>query len=271
MLNVRRLCDTLRRDAEVDFGPDKLTRLLRVLCRALRRGQGQRSFFALRPQSADSRYLKAAARLAGDRDHPRTAHAAGAGADGRVPARRRQAIRCWSPASRDELETALQADTTLADLRIENGTGPVCRAALPGRQRGAAPRPHRVFPRRDEHRLNPRRAGASSTSPTTPAGAALPGQNRSRCTRHGQYAGIAIGKAAGGDGFRARPLQPRACRVRAAASPRRAQDVLEMATTEAPPQDPHRARQPPEQQAIVAARAKATTWCWPARARARRG
>ena len=48
-------------------------------------------------------------------------------------------------------------------------------------------------------------------------------------------------------------------------------DVLEMATTEAAHRKILTELANPEQQAIVAARAKATTWCWPARARARRG
>ena len=44
VLNVRRLCDTLRRDAEVDFGPDKLTRLLKSFAEPFGEGKAQRGF-----------------------------------------------------------------------------------------------------------------------------------------------------------------------------------------------------------------------------------
>jgi ATP-dependent DNA helicase RecQ len=64
ILNVRRLCDTLRRDAGVDLEPDKLTRLMKSFAEAFGSGPGQRGFFALRPAGQDNRYLKVITQLA---------------------------------------------------------------------------------------------------------------------------------------------------------------------------------------------------------------
>lgn len=58
ILNIRRLCDTLRREAKVEFDPEKLTRLLKSFAEPFGDGAGQRGFFALRPAGQDSRYIK---------------------------------------------------------------------------------------------------------------------------------------------------------------------------------------------------------------------
>ena len=58
ILNVRHLCDTLRRDAHVDFDPERLTRLLKSFAEPFGEGPGNRGFFALRPHTAETRYLK---------------------------------------------------------------------------------------------------------------------------------------------------------------------------------------------------------------------
>ncbi|MBP6653797.1 MAG: RecQ family ATP-dependent DNA helicase [Propionivibrio sp.] len=58
LLNFRRLCDTLRRDAKVELDPEKLTRLLKSFAESFGGGSGQRGFFALRPAGQDNRYIK---------------------------------------------------------------------------------------------------------------------------------------------------------------------------------------------------------------------
>lgn len=58
LLNVRRLCDILRRDTQVDFDPEKLSRLLKSFAEAFGGDAGQRGFFALRPAGIDNRYIK---------------------------------------------------------------------------------------------------------------------------------------------------------------------------------------------------------------------
>lgn len=58
ILNVRRLCDTLRRDTQVDLDPEKLSRLLKSFAEAFGGGGGQRGFFAMRPAGMDNRYIK---------------------------------------------------------------------------------------------------------------------------------------------------------------------------------------------------------------------
>lgn len=58
LLNFRRLCDTLRREAKVELDPEKLTRLLKSFAESFGGGSGQRGFFALRPAGQDNRYIK---------------------------------------------------------------------------------------------------------------------------------------------------------------------------------------------------------------------
>lgn len=118
ILNVRRLCDTLRRDAQVDFDPDRLTRLLKSFAEPFGEGATNRGFFALRPHAADSRYIKL---LRGWREietirERRMRLACALVAEFQ---RRRQGNTLLVTCKQGELEAALQADTTLADLDID--------------------------------------------------------------------------------------------------------------------------------------------------------
>ena len=115
ILNVRRLCDTLRRDALVDFDPDRLTRLLKSFAEPFGEGATNRGFFALRPHAADSRFIRL---LRGWREietirerRMRLARALVAEFQ-----RRRQGNTLLVTCKQGELEAVLQADTTLADL-----------------------------------------------------------------------------------------------------------------------------------------------------------
>lgn len=58
LLNVRYLCDSLRRDANIDLDPERLTRLLKSFAEPFGGGAGQRGFFAIRPAGQDNRYIK---------------------------------------------------------------------------------------------------------------------------------------------------------------------------------------------------------------------
>lgn len=118
ILNVRRVCDTLRRDAEVDFDPDKLTRLLKSFAEPFGQGATHRGFFALRPQTADSRYLKLL-RPWKDIETIRERRMRLARALVQEFQRRRQGNTLLVTCKQGELEAALQADTTLADLDID--------------------------------------------------------------------------------------------------------------------------------------------------------
>ncbi|NMG42507.1 RecQ family ATP-dependent DNA helicase [Aromatoleum toluvorans] len=118
VLNVRRLCDTLRRDAQVDFDPDKLTRLLKSFAEPFGDGVAQRGLFALRPQTADSRYLKLL-RPWKDIETIRERRMRLARALLQEFQRRRQGNTLLVTCKQGELEAALQADTTLVDIGVE--------------------------------------------------------------------------------------------------------------------------------------------------------
>lgn len=57
-LNIRRLCDTLRRDANVELDPDKLSRLLHSFSEPFGESTSERAFFSIRPGGRDHRYIK---------------------------------------------------------------------------------------------------------------------------------------------------------------------------------------------------------------------
>lgn len=57
-LNMRVLCDTLRRDTQIEFDPEKLTRLLKSFAEPFGSGPGHRGFFALMPQGLGNRNIK---------------------------------------------------------------------------------------------------------------------------------------------------------------------------------------------------------------------
>ena len=119
VLHVRRLCDTLRRDTQVDFTPEKLTRLLKSFAEPFGDSIGQRGFFAIRPAGLDYRHVRL---LRSWQDIERIR-------DRRMRMARslvnqfinlRQGNNLLVTCTQGELEAALQADLTLVDLDISN-------------------------------------------------------------------------------------------------------------------------------------------------------
>lgn len=119
VLNVRRLCDTLRRDTQVDFDPERLSRLLKSFAEPFGEGPANRGFFALRPHTADSRYLKLL-RSWRDIDTIRERRMRLARAVVAEFQHRRQGNTLLVTCKQGELEAALQSDLTLRDLGIGN-------------------------------------------------------------------------------------------------------------------------------------------------------
>ena len=118
IVNMRRLCDTLRRDALVDFNPDRLTRLLKSFAEPFGDGAANRSFFAIKPHNNDCRFLKL---LRSWREievirERRMRLARALVADFQ---QRRQGSSLLVTCKQGELETTLQADVTLTDLAID--------------------------------------------------------------------------------------------------------------------------------------------------------
>lgn len=128
-LNVRHLCDTLRRDAQVDFTPERLSRLLKSFAEPFGEGPGNRGFFAVRPHTAESRYVK----LLRDwrsidsicKRRMRLARALVAEFQ-----RLRQGNTLLVTCKQGELEAAMQTDTTLADLDVSNWDAAMSAALL---------------------------------------------------------------------------------------------------------------------------------------------
>lgn len=119
MLNVRRLCDTLRRDANVELDPDKLTRLLKSFAEPFGGGVGQRGFFALRPAGQDNRYIKLL-RDWQDIETIRHRRMRLAQALTIYFLSHRQGNNLLVTCKQGHLEAALQADITLQDLDIRD-------------------------------------------------------------------------------------------------------------------------------------------------------
>lgn len=117
VLNVRRLCDTLRRDTRVDFNPERLTRLLKSVASPFGEGSANRGFFALRPQTADSRCLKLL-RNWQEIEIIRERRMRFAQSLVREFMTRRQGNSLLVTCKQGELEAALQSDTTLAGLAV---------------------------------------------------------------------------------------------------------------------------------------------------------
>lgn len=119
ILNVRRLCDTLRRDTQVDFDPEKLSRLLRSFAEPFGGGAGQRGFFALRPAGVDNRCIKL---LRNWQDieviRQRRMHLAKALVN--LFLGKRQGTNQLVTCKQGELEASLQTDMTLQDLDIRD-------------------------------------------------------------------------------------------------------------------------------------------------------
>jgi len=118
-LDMRRLCDTLRRDSGVDIDPDKLSRLLKSFAEPFGEGAGQRGFFSIRPGGKDHRYLKLL-RSWSDIDNIRTRRYQVAEALVAFFLGRRQGLNLLVTCKQGELENHLQSDITLQTLSVKD-------------------------------------------------------------------------------------------------------------------------------------------------------
>lgn len=120
VMNVRSLCDEVRRDSGVEVTPDGLNRLMKSFAEPFGDGdgEGQRGFFAIRPFSADYRYLKLL-RSWLDIDLIRVRRMRVARVLVSEFTRRKQGNKLLVTCKQGELEAALASDTTLLDLAIE--------------------------------------------------------------------------------------------------------------------------------------------------------
>lgn len=119
ILNIRRLCDTLRRDAKVEFDPEKLTRLLKSFAEPFGDGAGQRGFFALRPAGQDSRYIKLL-RSWQEIDVIRQRRMQLAQALVSFFIEHRQGNNLLVTCKQGDLEAALRSDTTIQNLDVKD-------------------------------------------------------------------------------------------------------------------------------------------------------
>ncbi len=119
ILNVRRLCDSVRRDAGVELEPDKLSRLMKSFAEAFGSAGGQRGFFALRPAGQDNRYLKLL-RTWQDIETIRHKRMRLAQALLNFFLAQRQGNNLLVTCKQGDLEAALQADLTLQDLDVRD-------------------------------------------------------------------------------------------------------------------------------------------------------
>jgi len=119
ILNFRRLCDILRRDAQVDLDPEKLTRLLKSFSEPFGGGAGQRGFFALRPAGQDNRWIKLL-RSWQDIEVIRERRMRLAQALVSFFVSHRQGNNQLVTCKQGELEAALQTDMTLQDLDVRD-------------------------------------------------------------------------------------------------------------------------------------------------------
>lgn len=119
ILNFRRLCDILRRDAQVDLDPEKLTRLLKSFSEPFGGGAGQRGFFALRPAGQDNRWIKLL-RSWQDIEVIRERRMRLAQALVNFFVSHRQGNNQLVTCKQGELEAALQTDMTLQDLDVRD-------------------------------------------------------------------------------------------------------------------------------------------------------
>ncbi len=119
ILNMRRLCDILRREAGIDLEPDKLSRLLKSFAEAFGNNHGQQGFFALRPAGQDTRYIKLL-RNWQNIDHIRHKRMQFAHALVNYFLSQRQGNNLLVVCKQGELEAALQADLSLQDLAIKD-------------------------------------------------------------------------------------------------------------------------------------------------------
>ena len=119
VLNVRRLCDTLRRDTRVDLDPEKLSRLLKSFAEAFGGGAEQRGLIALRPAGMDNRHIKL------QRDWRsietiRQRRLRVAGSLVSLFLNKRQGNSLLVTCRQGDLESALQSDISLQELEIRD-------------------------------------------------------------------------------------------------------------------------------------------------------
>lgn len=119
MLNLRRLCDTLRRDAQVELDPEMLTRLLKSFAEPFGGDMGQRGFFALRPGGQDGRHLKLL-RSWQEIETIRQRRMRLAQALLTYFLDRRQGNNLLVTCNQGDLEAALKADVTLLDMDVRD-------------------------------------------------------------------------------------------------------------------------------------------------------
>lgn len=118
-LNIRILCDTLRRDSGKDLNPEHLSRLLKSFAEAFGNDNGHRGFFALRPGGQDTRYVKFL-RSWQQIEVIRQKRLVFAQALINFFLNHRQGNNLLVTCKQSELETALQSDLTLIQLDIND-------------------------------------------------------------------------------------------------------------------------------------------------------
>ncbi|MFT3717963.1 RecQ family ATP-dependent DNA helicase [Pseudorhodoferax sp.] len=129
LLDVRRLCDLLRRRTQLDLAPERLTRLLKSFAEPFGQGTGQRGFFALRPAGADHRQLRLQ-RDWRDIDRIRARRLQLARALVQQFLRLRQGNQLLVTCPQGTLEAQLRADATLAGLDIRDWDSALAAALL---------------------------------------------------------------------------------------------------------------------------------------------
>ena len=129
ILNVRWLCDTLRRDAQVELDPDRLTRLLKSFAEPFGGSTGQRGFFAMAPAGADNRRIRLL-RSWQEIETIRQKRMRLAQALVTYFLTHRQGNNLVVTAKQGDLEAALQGDLTLQDLDVRDWTNALAAALL---------------------------------------------------------------------------------------------------------------------------------------------
>lgn len=119
ILNVRRLCDTLRRESGVDLEPERLSRLMKSFAEAFGSGTSQRALFALRPAGQENRHIKLL-RNWNEIETIRQKRMRLAQALVNYFMNNRQGNHLLVTCKQGELESYLQADMTLQDLDIRD-------------------------------------------------------------------------------------------------------------------------------------------------------
>lgn len=129
ILNIRRLCDTLRREAGVDLEPDRLSRLTKSFAEAFGNTAGQRGFFAFRPAGQDNRFVKLL-RNWQDIELIRQKRMRLAQSLVTYFIAQRQGNNLLVVCKQGDLETALQTDLTLQDLDIRDWNAALAAALI---------------------------------------------------------------------------------------------------------------------------------------------